>query len=137
MKTVLLTAALLLAGAAPAVAATTAPATDDTCLLHRYVQGWGAHGDHAMIVSDRFEHKYLVSLAGLCSDLDYSLAVGIVSPLGDTGDFCVDRGDKIIMRGGGVVPEPSACWVTKVERYTPEMEKAYKASLEAQHSQAN
>ena len=121
MKRVLLTAALLLAAAAPAAAATTAPATDDTCLLHRYVEGWGAHGDHAMIVSDRFNRKYLVSLAGLCSDLDFSLAVGIVSPLGDTGDFCVEKGDKIVMRGGGVMAGPSVCWVTKVERYTPEM----------------
>ena len=138
MKTVLLTAALLIAAAAPAfAAATTGPATDDTCLMHRDIDGWGAHGDHAMIVSDRFEHKYLVSLAGLCSDLDFSLAVGIVSPVGDTGDFCVEKGDKIVMRGGGAMPGPSACWVTKVERYTPEMEKAYKASLEAQHSQAN
>jgi hypothetical protein len=35
------------------------------------------------------------------------------------------------MRGGGAMGGPSACWITKIERYTPEMEKAYKASLEA------
>ena len=30
-----------------------------------------------------------------------------------------------------------SCWIVKIERYTPEMEKAYKAALEAKHAQAN
>ena len=129
MKTILFAATLLLAAAAPASAA------DDACLLHRYVEGWGAHGDHAMIVSDKFGRKYLLSLSGLCSDLDYSLGVGIRSPVGDDENSCVERGDKIVMRGGGVIPGPSVCWVTKVERYTPDMEKAYQAALEAKKTQ--
>jgi len=43
----------------------------------------------------------------------------------------VERGDKIVMRGGGAMSGPSACWITKIERYTPDMEKAYQAALEA------
>ena len=120
-KTLIL--ALLLA-VAPALAA------DDTCLMHRYVDGWGAHGDHAMIVNDRFGRKYLVSLAGLCSDLNFSFGVGIRSPAGMTFG-CVERGDRIVMRGGGAMGHNDSCWITKIERYTPEMEKAYKAELEA------
>jgi len=80
MKTILFAATLLLAAAAAP-----ASATDDTCLMHRYVEGWGSHGDHAMIVNDRFNHKYLLSLAGYCTDLDFSMAVGIRSPSAMTG----------------------------------------------------
>jgi hypothetical protein len=130
MKTILFAATLLLAAAAAP-----ASATDDTCLMHRYVEGWGSHGDHAMIVNDRFNHKYLLSLAGYCTDLDFSMAVGIRSPIGDDGNSCVERGDKIVMRGGGAMSGPSACWITKIERYTPDMEKAYQAALEAKKTQ--
>lgn len=137
MKTLLMLAALLLTAAAPAWAETTAPPSGDACLMHRDVDGWGAHGDHAMIVDDRFNRKYLVSLAGICSDINFAFGVGIASPIGENGNTCVERGDKIVMRGGGVMSGPSACWITKVERYTPEMEKAYRASLDAQHSHSN
>lgn len=137
MKTILISAALLVSAAAPAWAETSAPEGDNACLMHSYIDGWGAHGNHAMIVNDKFGRKYLLSLAGLCNDLDFAMGVGI-RPLGGMGgDFCVERGDRIVMRGGGVLPGPSACWVTKVERYTPDMEKAYRASLEAQHSHSN
>ncbi len=127
MKTVLFAAALILAAAAAP-----ASAADGVCLMHRYVDGWGAHGDHAMVVNDRFGRKYLLTLAGYCADLDYSMAVGIRAPGG--GNYgCVERGDKIIMRGGGA-SGMDTCWVTKIERYTPEMEKAYKAELEAKRN---
>jgi hypothetical protein len=129
MKTVLIATALLLAAAAPAAAVTPASAAD-VCLMHRDVDGWGAHGDHAMIVNDRFGRKYLVSLAGLCSDLDFSFGVGIRS-LGGVTFGCVERGDRIVMRGGGAMPHNDSCWITKIVRYTPEMQAAYKAELEA------
>jgi hypothetical protein len=129
MKTLLFAATLFLAAASmPASAA------DNSCLMHSYVDGWGSHGDHAMIVNDRFGRKFLLTLAGYCADLDYSMAVGIRSP-GGGGFSCVERGDRIVMRGGGAMGGPSACWVTKIERYTPEMEKAYKAALEAKKNE--
>jgi hypothetical protein len=61
------------------------------------------------------------------------MALGIRSFGG--GDSCVERGDKIVMRGGGAMSGPSACWITKIERYTPDMEKAYHAALEAKKTQ--
>ncbi|MGC9954637.1 MAG: DUF6491 family protein [Rhizomicrobium sp.] len=128
MKTVLFAATLFLAAAAaPAFAA------DDACLMQRYVDGWGTHGDHSLVVNDRFGRKYLLGLAGYCADLDYSMAVGIRSP-GGGGDSCVERGDKIVMRGSGMMGGDS-CWVTKIERYTPDMEKAYQAALDAKKNQ--
>ena len=127
MKTVLFAAALILAAAA-----TPAAAADDVCLMHRYVDGWGTRGDHELVISDRFGRKYLASLAGYCVDLDFSMGIGIRS-LGGGGGSCVDRGDRIVMRGDGGMRNDS-CWITKIERYTPEMQAAYKAALEAKKS---
>ncbi|MDE2112270.1 MAG: hypothetical protein KGJ79_14090 [Alphaproteobacteria bacterium] len=128
MKAFVISVALLLAtAAAPSFA------KDDVCLMHRFVDGWGAHGDHAMVVNDKFGRKYLVSLAGLCDDINYAWAAGFRSLVGNV-DSCVERGDKVIMRGGGVLGH-DVCWVTKVERYTPEMEKAYREALEAKRHQ--
>ena len=131
MKKVLLTAAVFLAVAAPAFAA------GDVCLMHRNVDGWGNHGDHAVVVNDKFGKKYLLSLAGSCSDINFAFGVGIRSPIGENGDSCVERGDKIVMRGGGVIGRNDACWITKVELYTPEMEKAYHDAVEAKRHDHN
>jgi hypothetical protein len=128
MKTLLFAATLFLAAAAMP-----ASATDNACLMHSYIDGWGTRGDHELVVNDRFGRKYLLTLAGYCADLDYSMAVGIRALGG--GDFCVERGDRIVMRGGGAMGHNDSCWVTKIERYTPEMEKAYKAALEAKKNQ--
>ncbi|MDE2181724.1 MAG: hypothetical protein KGJ78_01745 [Alphaproteobacteria bacterium] len=129
MKTKFLTAALLLAAmAAPAFAA------NQTCLQRNQIDGWGARDDHSMIVNDIFGKKYLLTLAGLCSDINFSMGVGIRS-LGPTnGTSCVDRGDHIVMRGVGVMPHNDTCWIQKIEPYTPAMEKADKAAREARHN---
>jgi hypothetical protein len=128
MKKALIAAASFLAIGLPAVAAP-ASSADNVCLQHRYIEGWGSHGDHAIIVDDRFGRKYLISLAGYCADLNFSMALGIRSTIGNA-DSCVERGDRIVMRGGGATGM-NTCWVTKVERYTPEMEKADRAAREA------
>ena len=123
MKTTIIAAALLMAAsAAPALAS-------DTCLMKHDVDGWGVRNEHTLIVNDRFARKYLVSVAGWCQDLNFSMGIGIQSVGG--GNSCVDRGDRIVMRGGGAMDHNAICTITKIERYTPEMEKAYKDALEA------
>jgi hypothetical protein len=133
MKTLLIATALLLAAAAPATAAP-GSSDDHACLMHRYIDGWGTRGNHELVVNDRFGRKYLLSLAGYCGDLDFSMRVGIRS-FGGNGDSCVDRGDRIVMRGGGAMGHNDSCWVTKIERYTPEMQAAYKAEREAKKAE--
>ena len=125
MKTTIIAAALLMA-----VSVTSAFA-GDFCLMNRDVDGWGTRDAHTLIINDRFARKYLVSVAGWCQDLDFSMGIGIRSLGG--GSSCVDRGDHIVMRGGGVMDRHAICTITKIERYTPEMEKAYKAAREAEH----
>jgi hypothetical protein len=95
------------------------------------IDGWGARDAHSLIVSDVFRHKYLVSVVGWCQDLDFSWGIAIRSP-GGFADTCLDRGDSIVMRGPGTLPMHGArCTVTKIEPYTPEMQKADHDALEA------
>ena len=127
MKTILATAALLAAvTAVPALAADNHDANNGVCLYRHQIDGWGDRDNHSMVVNDVFGRKYLLSLAGVCSDLRFSLAAG-VKPFGG-GDPCVSRGDHIVMRGGGTGMMPSACWVTKVQPYTKEMQDADRAA---------
>lgn len=125
MKTKIFLAALLLASAVPAIAADTdsAPRKNDyVCLRYHDVDGWGARDKHSMVVNDRFGRKYLVSLAGLCDDLNFSMGAGF-RPLGGAS-FCLDRGDRVVM--SGAITRTSACWVNKVQLYTKDMEAADK-----------
>lgn len=136
MKTKLVAALALLSGLSmnPALAdeqgappKNTAPNT--VCLRHSDVDGWGSRDKKSMIVNDRFGRKYLVSLAGLCDDLDFALGAGFRS-LGGYAS-CVDRGDHVVMRGGGASMVPNnTCWVTKVQPYTKEMQAADKLARE-------
>jgi hypothetical protein len=125
MKIKFVLAGLLLAAAVtPAFAADTG---GFVCLHYNQVNGWGTRDKTSMIVDDSFGRKYLVSLRGVCDDLKFSLGAGF-KPLGRAG-FCVDRGDRVVMTGAPL--RQSTCWVTKVQRYTPEMQQADKVAREA------
>jgi len=132
MKTKYILAALVTAiTAAPAFAADTAPAptaNKNVCLMHRDIDGWGSRDDHSMVVDDRFGRKYLVSLAGVCSDIDWAMGAGFRSVGGNFPGSCVERGDHVILRGGSMAFPHSTCWVTKVQPYTPEMQLADKTA---------
>jgi hypothetical protein len=124
------TLGVLLLAAAPAFAdqAATPAATGNICLYRHDIDGWGSRDTHSMIVNDRFGKKYLVSLAGICNDLDFAFGAGF-RPVG--GDHpCIERGDHLVLGGGGVMPG-SVCWVTKVQYYTPDMQNADKAARDA------
>jgi hypothetical protein len=119
MKSVVFAAAaaalLLTAGAASA---------SEPCLQRDHIDGWGARDAHSLIVNDRFGKKYLLSVSGWCQDLDFSLGLGIHS-FGGNGMSCLSRGDWIVPHGGATPPmRGTRCTITKIEAYTPEMEKA-------------
>lgn len=140
MKIKYVFAALLLA---PALAAgdpvpENAPAkpADKVCLRHDMVDGWGSRDNHSMIVNDRFGKKYLVSLRGLCNDLPFAFGMGFDPPgRAPTFGTCVDRGDRLVMRGGGASRMSNGtCWVDKVQLYTKEMEAADKTARAAKEA---
>jgi|GEM_PF-930719 len=131
MKAKIILAATLLAAlfAGPAAAAdnNNASSNANVCLRHGDVDGWGARDKHSMVVNDRFGRKYLVSLAGLCEDLDFAFGAGFRQMGMTMPGSCVDRGDRVVMRGGGVSRVANdTCWVTKVQLYTKDMEHADK-----------
>ena len=136
MKSKFILAVLAMAATTtPAFAADAAGPADashpyDICLRHRDVDGWGARDDHSMVVNDRFGRKYLVSLAGVCSDVNWAFGAGFRSVGGNFPGSCVERGDHLILRGGGVSFPHSTCWVTKVQPYTPDMQQADKLAKE-------
>ncbi len=131
MKAKYFLSAVLLA--APAFAAdpppaNSPPANSSVCLRHADVDGWGSRDRHSMVVNDRFGRKYLVSLSGLCNDVDFAFGAGFRPLGGASAGTCVDRGDRLVLRGGGVMNgrDNSTCWVSKVQLYTKDMEAADK-----------
>ena len=136
MQTKLILAALMMAAtAAPALADDTAAAANNTpnrnvCLMHRYVDGWGVRNKDSLIVNDRFGRKYLLNLSGICDDVNFAFGAGFRSIGGNFPGSCVERGDRLILRGGGVAFPHSTCWVTKVQLYTPDMQQADKLARE-------
>lgn len=130
MKTKLFLAALLLASPAFAADDSAPPATPaktSVCLQHSDVDGWGARDKKSMIVNDRFGRKYLVTLNGICDDVDFAFGAGFRPPGGvPSWGMCVDRGDRVVLRGGGAMPHNDTCWVNKVVPYTKDMEAADK-----------
>jgi len=138
MRTKLILAALVTAvTAAPSFAADTVAAPNsNVCLMHRYVDGWGVRDGHSLIVNDKFGRKYLVGLAGVCEDINFAFGAGFRSIGGNFPGSCIDRGDRLILRGGGVNFPHSTCWVTKVQYYTKQMEDADKLA-KASHQPLN
>lgn len=126
MKIVPIIAALLLTAAVPAFAS-------DVCIQNDKIDGWAARDAHSLVVSDVFRKKYLLSVAGWCQDLDFSLGISLGSRFG-SGSTCLERGDHVVARGPGVTTPHAICTITKIELYTPEMEKAYKDALEAKRN---
>jgi hypothetical protein len=135
MKTKLFLAALLLtcpAFADDAAAPPAGPAKPaSVCLRHSDVDGWGTRDKTSMIVNDRFGRKYIVGLSGFCNDIDFAFGAGF-RPMGHAPAFgtCVDRGDRLVLRGGGVMRGNNSCWVNKIQLYTKDMEAADKLARE-------
>lgn len=132
MKSKIILAAAFLAAATAFPAAAEEATKPYVCLRHNDFDGWGSRDNHSMVANDRFGRKYLISLSGLCSDLNWSFGVGFRGP----GHFsvpgtCIERGDHVVMRGGGAERGAGdTCWVTKVQLYTKDMEMADKMARE-------
>ena len=118
MKTYLAIAALALALAAGQARAA------GMCLREANIYNWNAPNDRTVIVEDDFHNKYKLTLMSPCINLQYKLRLGFRT-FGGTGLSCVSRGDEVIASSP---IGPQRCPITKIEPYTPEMEKADKAA---------
>ncbi len=82
--------ALLLAGAALAATASAQPMQPQQCLRQNMVNGWKVVNDQTLIVDDRVGHRFTVSLAKGCHDLNWPMHLGFSADT-TTSLSCVGR----------------------------------------------
>jgi hypothetical protein len=116
-----LTAGMLAAALVAAGPASAQPRSD--CLRANQIDSFAPiRGDlRSMVVIDKFRNKYKLSFNSVCQDIDYNGAVQIRTN-SNFGLSCVARGDTVISRSFSGWRD--RCVVTRVERYTPAMERA-------------
>ena len=74
-----------------------------------------------MVVIDKHRDKYKLTFSSVCQDIDYNGVVAIRAN-SNFGLSCIARGDTVISRS--VAGWRDRCVINKIERYTPEMERA-------------
>jgi hypothetical protein len=93
--------ALLLAGAAFAAPASAQPMQpQQQCLRQNMVNGWKVVNDQTLIVDDRVGHKFTVSLAKGCHDLNWPMHLGFSAET-TTSLSCVERHGFVYVPANG------------------------------------
>ena len=113
-KHILLAAGLCLFAAGPAVAG-------PKCLQIDSIYNWKALDNKTLIVEDDWHQKFKVSLMSYCPDLAFNERIAFRA-FGGTRLSCVSAGDDVYTHQLGIGRQ--RCPVSKVEFYTPEMQKA-------------
>jgi hypothetical protein len=106
----------LTAQAQTALVAPAQPASP-VCLRQDMVWGWNVVDDKNLIVTDKAQKTYKVSLRGGCHDLKWHLGLGFKSYSG-MGISCLARNDYVI-----VPPDPGMpaqrCFISDIVAYAP------------------
>ena len=92
------------------------------CLRQANIYNWDALDNRTVIVEDDFHKKFKLTLMTPCLNMQYHERLGFKT-FGATQLACVSRGDEIL---SGSPIGPQHCPISKIEVYTPEMEKADK-----------
>ena len=96
------------------------------CLQLGRIWSWKAVDNKTLIVEDTIHQKFKLSLMGYCPNLQFRERVGFKA-FGGTQLSCMSKGDYVLVRG----PIDGRCPIIDIVPYTPEMEKADKASAAA------
>jgi hypothetical protein len=102
------------------------------CLRVGEIYNWNALNDRTLVVEDDFHKKFKLQLIGVCSNLKFHEALAFRS-IGGLAISCLEPGDQVIERDFATGPE--RCSITKIDAYTPDMEKADKAAAQAAKDQ--
>ena len=113
----LLLAAIALLVLSPAYAA-------EPCLRMDQIWNWKVLNDRTLIVDNYNHQKFKVSLMVHCPNMDFHQRLGFKA-FGGSQLSCLSPGDYVIERDS---MGPQHCPITKVEAYTPEMQKADEAA---------
>jgi hypothetical protein len=105
--------------AAQAQTALVAPAkpASPVCLRQDMVWGWKVVDDKTLIVTDKVQKAYQVSLKPGCHDLKWHLGLGFKSYSG-MGISCLARNDTVIVPPDPGMP-PQRCFISDIVAYTP------------------
>ncbi len=112
-----LLALILPAGAAMAqdTSSSAVPPARKVCLRVADVGGYRALDNQTLIVSDRLNKKYKVSLAPGCWDVKWHNRLGFKSF--GFALSCLRRGDQVLVRADSAMPAPQACQIQAIEAY--------------------
>jgi hypothetical protein len=123
MKSRFLAAAMVSAAAMLAVAGPAAAQPRQDCLRANQIDSFSPiRGDlRSMVVIDKFRNRFKLTFNSVCQDIDFNGAVQIRTN-SNFGLSCVSRGDTVISRSFSGWRD--RCVVTRIERYTPAMERA-------------
>jgi hypothetical protein len=115
--------AAMVSAAILAIAGPASAQPERNCLRNSQIDSFSPiRGDlRAMVVIDKFRDKYKLTFNSVCQDIDYNGAVALRTH-SNFGLSCVERGDTVISRS--VAGWRDRCVITKIERYTPAMERA-------------
>jgi hypothetical protein len=114
-------AGFLIVLAAPLAAEAATASAQPICLRQDTVKDWKVLDDSTLIVTDRTDKKFRLSLMGACHDLQFQTALSFVT---GGGPPCLARNDAIL------APPPigsaplQRCLIAEIREYTAAMENA-------------
>ncbi len=112
----------LIVVAATAALVSTHALASGACLRQANIYNWNSLDDRTVIVEDDFHKKFKLTLMTPCLNMQYHERLGFKVFAGSEL-ACVSRGDEILSASP---IGPQHCPISKIELYTPEMEKADK-----------
>ena len=106
--------------AAPAMAQPQGAAAN-ACLEPIRFDRWRAINDEVLIITDKANKSYRITLAPGCWDVSWAFNIGIQT-FSPSRLSCVSRGDYVLVPRTVSSPR-QRCLIDKVEAYTPEMQR--------------
>lgn len=89
----------------------------DACLRQDMVWGWNAVDDKTLIVTDKAQKAYKITLKPGCFDLKWHLRLSFRSFSG-FGVSCLAKNDYVIVPPAAGLP-PQRCFISDIAAYTP------------------
>lgn len=91
------------------------------CLRQDMVKDWKVLDDNTLIVIDRLDKKFRLSLAGACHDLQFQTALGFKA-FGGRNLSCLARNDWVLAPPPVGSAPVRRCLITEIREYTAAME---------------
>jgi len=91
------------------------------CVRQDHITDWAVLNDTKLIVVDKDQKKFRLSLAGACSSLSLRTTLAFRA---SGGDRCLARNDGVVASLPGYAESSERCLITDIEEYTAAMENA-------------